>query len=64
LSEKDVGQLLKTLQDLTRQGHTFVVVEHHSAFQNYADQLVMLGPGSGSDGGRIVKREEAIESEG
>jgi len=57
LSEKDVGQLLKTLRDLTEQGHTFVVVEHHRAFQELADQLILLGPGSGHEGGRIVKRE-------
>lgn len=57
LSEKDVGQLLKTLRDLTRQGHTFVVVEHHQAFQELADQLILLGPGSGAEGGRIVRRE-------
>jgi excinuclease ABC subunit A len=63
LSEKDVGQLLQTLQELTARGHTFVVVEHHAAFQEFADQLVLMGPGSGSQGGRIVKREEATESE-
>jgi len=64
LSERDVGQLLKTLQDLTRQGHTFVVVEHHQAFQDFADQLLMLGPGSGTEGGRVVRREENCELEG
>jgi excinuclease ABC subunit A len=64
LSEKDVGQLLKTLQDLTRQGHTFVVVEHHAAFQKFADQLIMLGPGSGKEGGRIMTREIALRTEG
>lgn len=63
LSEKDVGQLLKTLQDLTRQGHTFVVVEHHAAFQKFADQLIMLGPGSGKEGGRIMTREIALRTE-
>jgi excinuclease ABC subunit A len=64
LSEKDIGQLLKTLQDLTREGHTFVVVEHHLAFHDYADQFVLLGPGSGLEGGRIVKREVNQELEG
>jgi len=63
LSEKDVGQLLKTLQDLTRQGHTFVVVEHHAAFQKFADQLIMIGPGSGKEGGRITTREIALRTE-
>lgn len=63
LSEKDIGDLLKTLQELTRQGHTFVVVEHHEAFQKYADQLIMLGPGSGREGGRIVKCEVNVGRE-
>jgi excinuclease ABC subunit A len=57
LSEKDVGQLLKTLRDLAQQGHTFVVVEHHQAFQDFSDQLILLGPGSGQEGGQIVQRE-------
>lgn len=60
LSEKDVGQLLKTLRSLTQQGHTFVVVEHHRAFQEFADQLILLGPGSGLEGGRIVQREFTV----
>ncbi len=56
LSEKDVGRLIATLQALTRKGHTVVVVEHHSAFQEAADQLLRMGPGSGADGGQICER--------
>lgn len=63
LSEKDVGQLLNTLRSLTDQGHTFVVVEHHKAFQDFANQLILLGPGSGLDGGRVVQREYGVAQE-
>lgn len=57
LSERDIGHLLKTLRSLIEQGHTFVIVEHHQAIQDFADQLILLGPGSGLDGGQIVQRE-------
>jgi len=57
LSEKDIGELLEALLGLTDDGHTFVVVEHHEEFQRAAHQLVVLGPGGGVEGGRIVNRE-------
>ena len=57
LSERDIGELLETLLQLTTQGHTFVVVEHHEHFQRSAHQLVHLGPGGGVHGGKIVGRE-------
>ena len=55
LSEKDIGQLLVCLLRLTRDGHTFVVVEHHEMFEQNADYLIKMGPGSGYYGGRILE---------
>ena len=57
LSEFDVGNLLQALLQLSSQGHTFVIVEHHEQFQKYAHHLVIMGPGGGADGGRIVERQ-------
>lgn len=57
LSEKDIGDLLSTLFDLCSQGHTFVVVEHHSEFQSSAHQFLRMGPGGGAEGGKIIERE-------
>ena len=56
LSEKDIGLLLKCLLRLTRDGHTFVVVEHHELFEKNADCLIKMGPGSGSCGGNIIEK--------
>lgn len=60
LSEKDVANLIEALQDLCQTGHTIVVVEHHSRFQQAADQLVIMGPGAGSEGGQICERSLAM----
>lgn len=57
LSEFDVSQLLATLLALSEQGHTFVVVEHHEMFKQYAHHLVEMGPGAGINGGQIINRE-------
>lgn len=56
LSEKDVGHLLQCVLRFTRDGHTFVVVEHHDMFVDNADYLIKMGPGSGSRGGKIVEK--------
>ena len=57
LSETDVGNLILSLAQLAKEGHTFVIVEHHEEMQKCAHQLVVLGPGGGAEGGQIVRRE-------
>lgn len=56
LSEHDIGKLLSTLLRLCQDGHTFVVVEHHPLFEDYAEHLIKMGPEGGTRGGRIVER--------
>ena len=60
LSEQDVANLIEAFQDLCQSGHTIVVVEHHSRFQQAAVQLVIMGPGAGSEGGQICERSLAM----
>jgi excinuclease ABC subunit A len=55
LSEYDIANLLQTILRLTRLGHTFVVAEHHERFCSTAHQLLIMGPGGGRHGGRIVQ---------
>ncbi len=50
----ELDLLLRALYRLRAQGHTLLCIEHNSAFQERADYVVELGPGSGSEGGRIV----------
>jgi excinuclease ABC subunit A len=54
LHPADSDLLLARLQELVDQGNTVVVVEHDLRVAAAADWLLDLGPGAGSDGGRIV----------
>ncbi|MEX3609470.1 excinuclease ABC subunit UvrA [Rothia sp. LK2588] len=50
----DVEQLLTLLDRLVDSGKTVVVIEHHQAVMAHADHIIDLGPGAGSEGGRVV----------
>lgn len=54
LHPADVHRLLATLHALVDAGHTVVVVEHDPVALATADWVLELGPGAGSDGGRVV----------
>ncbi|GAA4872625.1 excinuclease ABC subunit UvrA [Saccharopolyspora cebuensis] len=54
LHPSDVESLVASLQALRDQGNTVLVVEHNRTVIEKADWVVELGPGAGSDGGRII----------
>jgi len=54
LHPKDTQQLLEVIQELKELGNTLVVVEHDEQVIRRADYIVDLGPGAGSEGGRVV----------
>jgi excinuclease ABC subunit A len=52
----EVAALVEELVTLRDQGNTILVVEHDGELIGRADEVVVLGPGAGRDGGRIVAR--------
>ena len=51
---EDVKKLIDVLHRLVDEGHTVVVVEHHTGIMAEADNIIDMGPEAGSAGGRIV----------
>jgi excinuclease ABC subunit A len=54
LHHKDNARLLATLEELRDLGNTVIVVEHDEETIRRADFVIDLGPGAGTEGGRLV----------
>ncbi len=54
LHQDDIVRLIRCLKQLTAQGHTVVLVEHHLGVILAADWLIELGPGAAERGGDLV----------
>lgn len=50
----DVRTLLRVFETLIENGATVIVIEHDLDVMRNADYIIDMGPGGGSDGGRIV----------
>ncbi|HVU38857.1 MAG TPA: excinuclease ABC subunit UvrA [Opitutales bacterium] len=54
LHARDNARLLESLRLLQRKGNSLLVVEHDEDTLRQADQVLDLGPGAGTHGGRLV----------
>ena len=54
LHQRDNRRLLQTLLRLRDLGNTVVVVEHDAETMMAADHLLDMGPGAGTEGGRVI----------
>ena len=54
LHPADVEHLIGALELLRDRGNTLLVVEHDDALMRRADWIVDMGPGAGTQGGRVV----------
>ena len=61
LHPRDSGMLLDSLESLTAQGNTVIVVEHDEETMVRADHIVDMGPGAGTLGGQIVSEGSPAE---
>ena len=55
LHARDTATLAGILRDLADRGNTVIVVEHDPMMIRTADYIVEMGPGSGEQGGHIVR---------
>ncbi len=65
LHAQDVNKLIDVLHRLVDEGHTVIIVEHHTAIMAQADYLIDIGPEAGDLGGTIVaqgKPEQVAKS--
>lgn len=62
LHPHDNQRLLASLRELRDRGNTVLVVEHDADTMRIADQLIELGPGAGTEGGRILFQGTPAES--
>ncbi len=54
LHEDDVEKLIDVLHRLVNEGHTVIVIEHHTTIMAEADYIIDIGPEAGEKGGKIV----------
>lgn len=54
LHEDDVKKLIDVLHRLVNEGHSVIVIEHHTAIMAEADYIIDIGPEAGEQGGKIV----------
>lgn len=50
----DVKILLTLFDSLVESGKSVIIIEHHLGVLTHADHIIDVGPGAGSDGGRVV----------
>jgi len=56
LHMKDIEQLFVVFDHVLDKGHTLLVIEHHSEIIRLADFSIVLGPGAGDAGGKVLKQ--------
>lgn len=54
LHPRDTQRLIKVMKELRDVGNTVLVVEHDEEIMLAADEIIDMGPGAGSNGGKIV----------
>ncbi|OFY35582.1 MAG: hypothetical protein A2W91_07690 [Bacteroidetes bacterium GWF2_38_335] len=56
LHDKDTSNLLKLIRKLQKNNNTIIISEHDPIVISEADYIIDIGPGSGTNGGKIVAK--------
>lgn len=54
LAEKELNKLVDGLREIIRQGNTVILIDHSEYLQKASDHLIVMGPGSGKNGGQVI----------
>jgi len=60
LHPNDLPALIRLFDQLADQGNTLLMTEHHPEMILHADWIIQLGPGSGNEGGKIIRSGKPI----
>ena len=54
LGENELKKLLGSMRQIVAQGNTVILIDHSEFIQKNVDQLFVMGPGAGKNGGEII----------
>ncbi|GAB3596022.1 excinuclease ABC subunit UvrA [Corynebacterium faecale] len=57
----DVQTLLALFDSLVEAGKSVIIIDHHLGVLAHADHIIDVGPGAGSDGGRVIFEGTPVE---
>lgn len=63
LSTSIQKKLLGYLRQLRDQGNTILLVEHSEFLKSEADEVIMMGPGAGGNGGKVLYQGKYVKEE-
>lgn len=61
LSLYDISKLILLLDELIAKGNSVIVIEHNTAILKSCDYIIELGPGGGTEGGRLIAEGSSQE---
>jgi excinuclease ABC subunit A len=54
LGENELKKLLASMRQIVDQGNTVILIDHSEFIQKNVDHLIVMGPGSGKNGGEVL----------
>ena len=58
LRQEEINKLVAGLRNILDQGNSVILIDHSQQVQALSDELIVMGPGSGKEGGEILYQGE------